>query len=350
METETMQMQTQTKSSESIKIGTVSSSEIETIMNGGELLRVSDNDIENIFDLSSSQNSVAFSLAPILNDNDSASAASVAFVGSIVCAIIAYFTTFNMAGLYATIATVCSIAILGGLFAFGFGVAEAKEPKEKLIATIIGTALMGGCSAIMYAIRAESWDNPLMMFCSLLCIGELCAIGFLVACNFDFAQKSVTLNKDKINLSKSGYRSSDYKFNESGLPTDYEKLCEAIESKLKHYNIPKSIIYTMANQFLMDSKWSTTIQYIKPVYDKHVSRKEQERLAKDPAIIMSKNDQQYLVGAWDVDMDITELNKHIKEETRADIKQAIDTRSKLTKRQFNSLVSAMRKKTNAQIA
>ena len=348
METETIQMPTQTKPAESIKIGTVSSSEIDTIMNGGELLRVSDEDIENIFDLSSSQNSVAFSLAPILNDNDSASAASVAFVGAIICGITAYFTTFNMAGLYAAIATVCSLAILGGLCLFTMGVAEAKEPTDKLLSTVIGTALMAGCSAIMYAIRAESWENPLMILFPLLCIAEFCIIGFLAVCNFEFAKKSITLNKDAINLSKNGYRND--RFYESSLPTDYEKLCNSIELKLSQYNIPKSIIYTMANQFLMDFKWSATIQYIKPVYDKHVNRKEQERLAKDPAIIMSKNDQQYLVGAWDVDMDIIELNKHIKQETKADLKEAIDTRSKLTKKQFNSLVSAMRKKTNAQIA
>jgi hypothetical protein len=318
-----------------IRSDLVSAEEIEQIMKGSELVRITKNEIEDLFEIGKLRLKLALSTVPIKN---SLTVMKFAFG-------IALSSLFLVPSLFAE-------SVIGSLmigFGVGFGsvgvivffaslmmIFDANNKKEmaEKIPLFVTSLILGAASFMFFwlAPHVSSRDDIGIAGSTLSTFGS----AGLLFCTYLYFSEVVKYSLTCLTL-------KDERLSGWNIPRDRTEKNLLRYFTVKFPNAPKGVLCNLAYHF--SNGYFDNVHYYTIGFDKDaVSKKQARILAADPAITVEKNGIEYFVGAWDIQTDISEIKKQIEVEDKK--KPEMSIRERLKDSEFKKLLKEMKKQTN----
>lgn len=318
-----------------IRSDLVSAEEIEQIMKGSELVRITKNEIEDLFEIGKLRLKLALSTVPIKNSlTVMKSAIGIAlsslllipslFAESVIGSLmIGFGVGFGSVGVIVFFASLMMI----------FDANNKKEMAERI--PLFVTSLILGAATFMFFWLAphvssrddigfagsvfSTFGSSGLLFCTYMYFSEV----------FKYSLTCLTLKDERL----SGWN----------IPKDRTEINLLKYFTEKFPNAPKGVLCNLAYHF--SNGYFDNVHYYTIGFDKDaVSKKQARILAADPAITVEKNGIEYFVGAWDIQTDISEIKKQIEVEDKK--KPEMSIRERLKDSEFKKLLKEMKKQTN----
>lgn len=335
------------------RTGDVSAEEIRKIMLGEDLIKVSKSDIETLFNMNGLKRKIAFSVAPILNSVDIAKKTMLALLA--VGVQVLMLATLPVNVLVAEYVFLGSMALM--YLIVGIGVlAEESDFDDEVpfdVKTPIGSFLsIGMCGAILVGsitaiilgpdvAKVSPSADLLAVLHGAMLLGNLILLRSLYRSFREFADDAIDLTYDQTRLYETSYYSGKTEFYKN------KQLEETVANFIRFNNIPQSVGYNLMNH--AETGKYTAIEFVHPVLDTQkydANQKIKRAIARDPAVLLVRHNERYMVGAWDIQGDQEAIMEKLKERNDAQIKAVGDVASRISKKAKNALLRAMKEKTN----
>ena len=342
-------------------VGTVSKSEIDDIMNGGELLRVTKEDLENLFGIASMRKKMAFSLAPIVNDSGIGLFFGWAVLATMVAAGFLFYAEFGKT-LLAILGMVTILASsIGGLVAF-VAASGMKKGYSALGMVFLGFAGIATACGVGYGLSelhqsqiSDGSNFGIFASCVSIVMGVVGGICFwkYVSRVGEYAKQSLTLSFSMHEFRNRYYDTEDAIMKAS---TSYEQMYAYLKSNFsqRYSDVPDSVWMNLANQIHIQHPSNVGgFAYVSPKFDPDALKNEERRrkLAADPAIVLVKGNEMFLIGAWDIAGDAEKIAKAVSTSVKSSVDNVKrDIRERLSNNEVQRLLKAMKAKTNQTIA
>lgn len=334
------------------RTGDVSAEEIRKIILGEDLIKVSKSDVETLFNINGLKRKIAFSIAPILN---SISIAKISMSTMLSIGIqVLMLATLPVNSLIATYVFLGSLAFMYGIIGGGVIAGDSDFDDEVPFDTDtpIGSMLsIGMCAVIsvgsIVAIvlgpeiaKTGPLGDILAVVHGLLFLGNLLLLRCWYRASHEFADDAVELKYDSTRLYTSNYHHNDVKYTT-------EQIKNTVSDFIQIHGIPKSVGYNLMNH--AETGKYTSIEFVHPVLDTRkydANQKLKREIARDPAVLLVRNDERYMVGAWDIQGDQEAIMEKLKASNDEKIKAVGDVASRISMKAKTALLKAMKEKTN----